>query len=204
MSLESELYQVFQKSTKAAKKPEILKAPAPVTPPVSARVTFSFYNPDKSGPDLILQVRETKARVYVWRNGKWSIKSPEETADLVIYAKAQQKRLEEAAAQLRKIQDFVAGCRAIRLRNQAKEERDSLLASIEEIALRGIVKAKTLEERMKINDEKESMEDEIFDAFAYADFEDEGVPQAIEFPQLPDAWRLLSANPSKSQYALKL
>jgi hypothetical protein len=207
MSLESELYQVFQKSAKAAKKPKIVKASAPVTVPVSAKVVFTYYDPRSEAVGATLQVRATKAKWYVWRRGEWSLKTEQEALQLIANAQAGHERHMAEAAKLYRVRDFVNRCRAIRLRDQARAERDALLGSIEESALRMTLKAQSLDERMTINDEKERLEEEIYDAFAYADYEEfenyEDVHDVVEFPELPDAWRIVAANPTQSQFNLK-
>jgi hypothetical protein len=211
MSLESELYQVFQKSAKVAKKPKIVKAPVPVTVPASAKIVFTYYDPRSEGSvSPTLQVRATKARWYVWRRVEWGATTEQEARQLIAHAQAEHERHMAEAAKLYRVQDFVNRCRAVRFKNQAKAERDALLDSVEEAALRMTLKARTLDERIKISDEKEKLEEEIYYAYACAEYDYEefeglsDIHDAIEFPELPDAWRIAAANPNQSQYTLKL
>lgn len=185
--------EYMKKTTKKAKK-----EPKKIQPPQSARLVKSYYNPLGKGNNLILMVKSTKARIYVWRAGVWTIETPEEAHRLMGSAQLEQDRRTAEAQRIWRAQAFVDRMRWTRLRREATTRRDELLASIEEAALRMTIKARTLEERMRINDEKEALEDQIREAFYGSDEDDEEFVSFDE-PEIPDAWIIMSANPSSSQ-----
>jgi hypothetical protein len=91
MSLENELYEIFcsSKATKQKKKTE------PVTPPMSARLVRQYYDPRKNsrnGDNLLLVIKQTKARVYAWQKGVWSIVTAEEAHELMGRAQLEEDR----------------------------------------------------------------------------------------------------------------
>jgi hypothetical protein len=104
-----------------------------------------------------------------------------------------------------KAQDFTDRLRSMRIRKGAKARRDDLLASIDEAAFRMTLKAKTLEERMRIEDERAALTEQVYEAFYGADDEGDGEPHFdFEEPDLPDAWVIMAANPSKDQLNFKI
>lgn len=186
--------------------------------PASARIVFSYYDPRiLHGNSLTLRVSKTKARVYVWR-GAWSVMPADEADALIAEAEAAQAQHSKEAEAARKEEEFVQSLLTVYARQEAIARRDALLASIDEAALRLTLKAKTLGERMAINDEKERLEEEVryefygisgeeeFDAGEDED-EDEDEVDANEYSrmgdiELPESWIILSPNPDHNQLNL--
>jgi len=181
--------------------------PKEVKLPATAKLVFAYYDPRiLHGNGLALHVRRTKARVYVWRNGLWAIMSAKEANALIAEAKAAQRRHQEEADTEREKQAFIDKLLAMRAKQQASERRDALLASVEEAALRLTLKARTLDERIKINHEKERLEEEIRDGFRASCDDDEDDccdyrEYSFEF-ELPEAWNIISPNPDHNQLNL--
>lgn len=201
MDYAEELYKYFMEANEAEAEPE----PKEVKVPASARTVFVWRDPKrKMSEDVTLEVRATKARWFVWRFGAWKVVTESEARAIIKDGEAAKERRLAEMARAWKVKEFVSHCRSVRNKRQAQIDRDALLASIEEAALRMTLKAKTLEERMAINDEKERLEREVHEVYGDIDFEDEWLDFSdYEAPELPEAWRIVAANPSRAQYNLK-
>lgn len=185
--------------------------PKEVVPPRRAYSVFVYRDPQLTYPkDVVVEVmlnkatKTSEAQWFVWRFGAWAVRREEEAQAVIEWAKEERERKLAEAARSWKVQNYVDHCRSIRNKRQAKADRDALLDSIEEAALRMTLKAKTLEERMAINDEKEQLEAEVYEAFPGLDDGDDSESYKYEYPDIPEAWIIIAANPSKSQYNLNI
>jgi hypothetical protein len=185
-------------------------AAKPITLPKSAREVCRFYNPMKKGDNLLLVVKATKARLYVWQEGVWSIRTDEETEWLISQAEEKERRLTAAAALKWRAQNFIDRCRSWRERKAAVAMRNALLASIEEVYLRKVIKAKNVEDKVRILDEKYKLEERIFEAIRIFEDDDNGYEEEygshfkFEEPEIPDDWIVIPANPGHNQLELTL
>jgi hypothetical protein len=194
MSYADELYKYYTEAKEVSEEPEVVKVPA------SAKLIYTYYDPRSTGGATIM-VRATKARWFVWRFGVWAVKTESEARAVIAWAEADKERRLAEIARIWKVRDYVDRLRSVRIKKKAKADRDALLASIEEAALRMTIKAATLTERMAINDEKERLEQEVYEAYSNLDLDDDGIDlTGYETPELPESWRIIAANPSKNQY----
>lgn len=163
----------------------------PVKLPKTARYIADYRNP-RDGSKVLLQVRATKAKVYVRTDEtypEWVLAEQEEATYLMERA----QEIWDNAGRMSRVRRFVEQARDARMKWENAAERRQLLGLIEEAALRAWLRAETPEARMAVNDEKER----ILDAIELAAEYDE------EPPKLPEAWEILPPNPTKSQYKLR-
>jgi hypothetical protein len=158
-------------------------------PPESAKFYYIHRSPHDHGK-VVFAVRATRARFYVRHSAAWEIKTAEEVEALIFLAEAANARYEANRAEIDRRWSFVERAHELMTEWAAERKRRAFIALVQAAHIRVALRSKTLEERLKLDDEKERLIDEMEAAIIEDD----------DFPELPEDWRNIAANPDNRQF----
>lgn len=164
--------------------------------PKSARQVARFHEPRAHGGGILLLVFKTNARVYVQTDEtypEWRLSDDAEASFFIVRAEAQWERFRKRSIKMRNAWNFIENARKrlTEWENEAKEE--AYFQDLEEAFLRRTVRARTLDERIGLEIERDAIEEEAWKAIYH------GHP----LPCLPPDWSIMTFTPDKRQMSLK-
>lgn len=164
--------------------------------PKTARRVASFTEPTEDrGGGVLLQVFQTKSRVYVRTDEtypEWRLSDIAEAEILVELAEERWEKFRSNQLRKRKIWGFIERAQELRMVWDNARRLDAQHDAIEEGFLRRLLRAATLDERIDLEQQRDGLLDAMYEANAWGD----------PIPDLPEGWAPLPFLPSKDQMSL--
>lgn len=168
----------------------------PVKLPKTARLTHRFYEMKEHSNNVMLSVSRTRTRIYIQTDETypdWRISDESEAQLLIASAEEQSEAYQRKSIALYNARNFVEKARELLTRWENKAKANGYFLAIEDAFIRRVTKPLTLDERIRLEVEKNAIEETAYDAMHL------GEP----LPDLPYDWSILVFYPDRRQLSFK-